>query len=262
MGGMTLAERRAGRYRRPMAIDSAARDSAAPGHATERMAAMRLAYAGAGLAEVDLAPNWFAQFQRWFDEAAESGMTEPNAMVVATASSQGVVSSRTVLAKQVDPAGVVFYTNYQSAKSQDLKENPHLSLTFPWYDLHRQVHVRGIATQVPRAATQAYWALRPRGSQLGSAASPQSTVIASRAELDAIQRELEERYGGADPDAPGALPIPVPEHWGGWRVSPVTVEFWQGRLDRLHDRLRFRRVDGQAGGLADDGGWVVERLAS
>lgn len=231
-------------------------------HATERMAAMRLAYAGAGLSEADLAPDWFTQFQRWFDEAAVSGMTEPNAMVVATASAQGVVSSRTVLAKQVDRGGVVFYTNYRSAKSRDLAENPHAALTFPWYDLHRQVHIRGIATQVSRTETQGYWEQRPRGSQLGSAASPQSTVIGSRAEVDALQRELEARYGGADPDAPGALPVPVPDHWGGWRITPLTVEFWQGRLDRLHDRLRFRRIDGQAGGLADDGGWVVERLAS
>lgn len=223
---------------------------------------MRLAYAGAGLQEEDLAADWFTQFQRWFDEAAGSGMTEPNAMVVATASAQGVVSARTVLAKQVDAAGVVFYTNYQSAKSRDLAENPHAALTFPWYDLHRQVHVRGVATQVSRAETEAYWAARPRGSQLGSAASPQSTVIGSRAELDALQHDLEARYGGADPDAPGALPIPTPDHWGGWRITPLTVEFWQGRLDRLHDRLRFRRVDGQAGGLATDDGWVVERLAA
>lgn len=231
-------------------------------HATDRMAAMRLQYAGAGLSETDLAADWFTQFQYWFDDAAASGMTEPNAMVIATASPGGVVASRTVLAKQVDEGGVVFFTNYHSDKSRDLKSNPHIAITFPWYDLHRQVHLRGMAAMIPRAETEAYWAMRPRGSQIGSAASPQSAVIASRAELDALQATIEERYGGLDATAPGALPIPAPEHWGGWRVVPISVEFWQGRTDRLHDRLRFRRADGRAGGAASDDGWVIERLAS
>lgn len=231
-------------------------------HATERMAAMRLQYSGAGLSETDLAGDWFTQFQQWFDDAAASGMTEPNAMVVATAAADGTVAARTVLAKEVDGRGIVFYTNYDSAKSHDLGENPHIAITFPWYDLHRQVHLRGIATKVTREETAAYWARRPRGSQIGSTASPQSTVIASRAALDALQHAVEERYGGIDAGAPGALPIPVPDHWGGWRVTPITVEFWQGRTDRLHDRLRFRRLDGQAHGSADDDGWVVERLSA
>lgn len=222
---------------------------------------MRLSYAGAGLSESDLAADWFTQFQRWFDDAVTSGMTEPNAMVVSTASRAGVVSSRTVLAKNVDERGVVFYTNYQSAKSHDLAENAYVAVTFPWYDLHRQVHVRGRAVKVPRADTVAYWSERPRGSQIGSTASPQSTVVRGRAELDALQNAVAARFGGLDAAAGSALPIPAPEHWGGWRVTPRTVEFWQGRTNRLHDRLRFRRADGEAGGVATDNGWVIERLA-
>jgi pyridoxamine 5'-phosphate oxidase len=241
-----------------MDVDSAGRQRV---HATETMAAMRLSYASAGLNEADLAHDWLTQFQRWFDDAVASGMTEPNAMVVATASRHGVVAARSVLAKQVDERGVVFYTNYGSAKSRDIAENPRVAITFPWYDLHRQVHVKGIATKVPRADTVAYWSERPRGSQIGSAASPQSTIIHGRAELDALQAAVGRRYGGLDGDADGALPIPAPENWGGWRVRPISVEFWQGRTARLHDRLRFRRANGEADGTATDGNWIVERLA-
>jgi pyridoxamine 5'-phosphate oxidase len=225
------------------------------------MAAMRLSYAGAGLLEAELAADWFTQFQRWFDDAVASGMTEPNAMVVSTASRAGIVSSRTVLAKHVDERGVVFYTNYDSAKSHDLTENSHVAVTFPWYDLHRQVHVKGRAVRTSRADTVAYWSERPRGSQIGSTASPQSAIVRSRAALDALQDAVAERYGGLDAGADSALPIPAPERWGGWRVTPRSVEFWQGRTDRLHDRLRFRRADGEVGGVATDNGWVVERLA-
>ncbi|MEO7126528.1 MAG: pyridoxamine 5'-phosphate oxidase [Nakamurella sp.] len=229
-------------------------------HETDHLARMRVAYSNTGLAEADLAADWLTQFQRWFDDAATSGMTEPNAMVVATASASGVVSARTVLAKGVDSSGVVFYTNYESAKSRDLRENPSVALTFPWYDLHRQVHVRGVAEQVSRAETAEYWALRPRGSQIGSSVSQQSTVVSGRAELDDSQAALEARFGGLDAAEPGALPIPVPDQWGGWRIRPLSVEFWQGRTNRLHDRLRFRRLD-DLPGPADDGRWVVERLA-
>ncbi len=227
------------------------------------MASMRVGYADAGLAEADLAADWLTQFRRWFDQAVTAGLTEPNAMVLATASDNGVPSSRTVLAKSVDVDGVTFYSNYTSAKSADLLRNPVASLTFPWIDLQRQVHVRGAVVQVDRETTQAYWDTRPRGSQLGAWASPQSTVLGSfpaggavpspspRLRLDGAEAELEQRFGGG-PDAVDAPKIPVPPHWGGWRVVPGSVEFWQGRRGRMHDRLRYRRTDD---------GWLVERLA-
>ncbi len=241
-----------------------------PGAQTERerndLASMRISYAGAGLNEEDLAADWLTQFRRWLRQAVDAGVAEPNAMVLATASPMGVPSSRTVLAKAVDPAGVVFYTNYGSAKSADLLRNPQAAATFPWIALQRQVHVQGRVLQVDRATAEAYWVQRPRGSQLGAWASPQSSVIATypaggpvpdpppRAHLDRLQREVEVRFGGVE-TAAGVDAIPLPPGWGGWRIVPDTVEFWQGRSDRMHDRLRYRRTDD------GDGGWVVERLA-
>ena len=217
----------------------------------DRMAQMRQNYADTGLSEADLAPDWVTQFRRWFDEAVAAGITEPNGMVLATAAADGTVAARSVLAKQVDEQGLIFYTNYTSAKSHDLTENPHAAVTFPWYDLHRQIHLRGTVAKVDRATTEEYWATRPRGSQIGAWSSPQSTVLAGREALDALQARIEQRFGGLD----GTEPIPAPPHWGGWRLIPVTVEFWQGRTGRLHDRLRYRRDD------SDSGGWVIERLA-
>jgi pyridoxamine 5'-phosphate oxidase len=226
------------------------------------LANMRVSYAGAGLAEAELAADWLTQFRRWFDQAVDAGLTEPNAMVLATASENAVPAARTVLAKDVDEAGVTFYTNYTSAKSADLLRNPVAALTFPWIDLQRQVHLRGAVVQVDRETTEAYWNTRPRGSQLGAWASPQSSVLGSfragsaapdstRQRLTDAEAALEARFGGG-PDAVDAPPVPVPPHWGGWRVIPDSVEFWQGRLGRMHDRLRYRR---------DDEGWIVERLA-
>ncbi len=228
------------------------------------LARMRISYAGSGLEEADLAADWVTQFGRWLTQAVDAGLTEPNAMVVATATPAGVPSSRTVLAKAVDRTGVTFYTNFGSAKSADLLRNPMASATFPWIDLQRQVQVRGPVVQVAPAVTAAYWATRPRGSQLGGWASPQSTVLATfpaggpppepapRQQLEALEAQMERRFGGGA-DAVGAPPIPVPPTWGGWRIVPDSVEFWQGRQDRMHDRLRFRRTG--------DGTWVVERLA-
>ena len=170
-------------------------------------------------------------------------------MVLATASPSGMPSARTVLAKAVDSGGVVFYTNYTSAKSHDLEENPWAAVTFPWYGLQRQMHVRGRVHPVDREDSLAYWRTRPRASQLGAWASPQSTVVNGRHELEGSEAHIADQFGDGE--------VPLPPHWGGWRIEPVTVEFWQGRTGRMHDRLRYRRLDEQS----DDAQWVVERLA-
>jgi pyridoxamine 5'-phosphate oxidase len=210
-------------------------------------AAMRRDYgtlAGRGpLTEQTLAATWLEQFRRWFAEAvAAPEIVEPNAMVVGTATPTGVLSARTVLLKGVDERGFVFYTNYGSRKATELAANPAVSLVFPWHPISRQVIVAGGAERVDRAETEAYFATRPRESQLGAWASPQSRVI-SRAELEASLEAATARF---------PQEVPVPPHWGGLLVRPQTVEFWQGRSGRLHDRLRYRLVDDV---------WVVERLA-
>jgi pyridoxamine 5'-phosphate oxidase len=211
------------------------------------LAAMRVDY-GAGGFDVDqLAPTWHEQLARWLAEAGEAGIPEPNAMVLATADPDGRPSSRTVLCKGLDERGVVFYTNFTSAKSRDLRQSHEASATFPWFALHRQVHVRGLVQQASYAEADAYWATRPRGSQLGAWASAQSTAVRDRRALDDALAGVEQRF--ADLDA-----VPLPGHWGGWRIRPEQVEFWQGRHDRMHDRLRFE-VDGI------DRTWKVTRLA-
>ncbi|WP_329546987.1 pyridoxamine 5'-phosphate oxidase [Streptomyces sp. NBC_01356] len=213
-------------------------------------AAMREHYRAEGLAETELAAHPMEQFARWFGQAAQAAaqgvVYEPNAMVVATADSEGRPSSRTVLLKQYDEQGFVFYTNYGSRKALDLAANPYVSLLFPWHPMARQVIVTGTARRTGRDETAAYFRTRPHGSQLGAWASAQSTVIRSRAELDASYAELSARY-------PEGEQVPVPPDWGGFRVAPQTVEFWQGRENRLHDRLRY--VAGA------DGSWTVERLS-
>jgi pyridoxamine 5'-phosphate oxidase len=196
------------------------------------------------LLETDLAADWTAQFAAWFTEAVAAGVPEPNAMVVATADRSGRPSARTVLLKDYDERGFVFFTNYESRKGADLAANPYASLVFPWSDIQRQVLVGGAVERVARSETEAYFASRPRGSQLGAWASPQSRVLPDRAAVEAGLAAAVERFGDG--------PVPAPGHWGGFRVVPETVEFWQGRSNRLHDRLRFRRT-------GDD--WVVERLA-
>ncbi len=214
---------------------------------------MRAEYSLAGLAEEDLAADWVTQFDRWLQDAITAELPEPNAMVVATAAPTGQVASRTVLCKGVDADGVVFYTNLGSDKSRDLQANPWAAATFPWIGLQRQVHVRGAVQRVSDELAQAYWATRPRGSRLGAWASPQSTVLPDRTALESLQDEVAQRFGGADPVMDATNPVPLPDFWGGWRIVPETVEFWQGRRARLHDRLRYRRDS------ADD--WVIERLA-
>jgi pyridoxamine 5'-phosphate oxidase len=205
---------------------------------------LRRTYARGALSEADLAPDWVGQFTRWYDEVAASGLVvEPNAMVVATATPDGRPSVRTVLLRGASAEGFVFFTNYGSRKGREIAANPHVSLVFSWVPAERQVIATGTAARVPRAESVAYWESRPAASRLASAASPQSTVVGSRAEVEAAVDALAARY----PDG-----APLPDDWGGFRVAPDSVEFWQGRPARLHDRLRYRLADGS---------WVVERLA-
>ncbi|MBB3050369.1 pyridoxamine 5'-phosphate oxidase [Prauserella isguenensis] len=215
------------------------------GGAAVRLPDMRVSYEAETLDEDSLAPTWHEQLQRWLDVAVDAGLPEPNAMVLATADADGMPSSRTVLCKGLDERGIVFYTNYTSAKSHDLTSTRFASVTFPWYPLQRQVTVRGEVEKVSAEETAEYWRGRPRGSQLGAWASPQSTRVESRESLDNHLTAVERRFADVEE-------IPVPPHWGGWRVRPVSAEFWQGRKDRLHDRLRFVRTD-------DD--WRVQRVA-
>lgn len=207
---------------------------------------MRTDYEGRPFDVADLASTWHEQLAGWLEDARAGGLAEPNAMVLATADPESTPSARTVLCKGLDAGGVVFYTNYTSAKSHDLDRTRVAAVTFPWYDLHRQVQLTGRVERCSEAQSDAYWALRPRGAQLGAWASAQSTVIGGRNVLDQALDGVTRRFDGT-------REIPRPPHWGGWRVVPWQVEFWQGREDRMHDRLRFE--------LGRDDRWTVRRLA-
>ncbi|OBC06755.1 pyridoxamine 5'-phosphate oxidase [Mycobacterium sp. 852013-50091_SCH5140682] len=209
------------------------------------LAAMRVEYVekdGCGDLDADWlgddpATGWLTLLRTWLGDAQRAGLAEPNAMVVGTVDAQGRPVTRTVLCKGVDESGITFFTNYDSAKGEQLAANPYASATFPWFGLGRQVHVRGPVSKVSADATAEYWSKRPRGSQLGAWASHQSFPIGSRAELMDQLAEVTERFAELDR-------VPVPPNWGGYLISPEVVEFWQGRENRVHNRIRVQ--DGRA----------------
>jgi pyridoxamine 5'-phosphate oxidase len=198
------------------------------------------------LSRADLEPTPMAQFRRWLDDAETAAITMPNAMALATSDAEGRPSVRHVLLRNHDDRGFVFFTNYESRKARQLAENPHAAIVFLWKELDRQVSASGPVERVTRQESEAYFRTRPREAQFGAWASRQSEVLSNREELERRYTEIDERYRGSD--------VPLPPHWGGFRLLPDTVEFWQGRDFRLHDRFRF-----SAGGEA--GGWRIERLS-
>ena len=208
---------------------------------------LRRKYLQGGLTRADVADDPLVQFQKWFDQATESAPAdwyEPNAMTLATAGANGEVSARVVLLKKIDRGDLLFFTNYDSQKGKQLAENPNASLGFYWAHLERQVRIEGTVVRAEREVSQEYFHSRPPKSQLGAIASKQSSVLKDRAELEAQFAAAEKQWEGKE--------IPVPENWGGYRLTPSRFEFWQGRDSRLHDRISYRRADGE---------WLIERLS-
>ncbi len=210
----------------------------------DQIRSRRIQYETEGLDLADIDADPVTQWHRWYDQAVEAGLVEPEAMTVATVDAEGRPDARIVLVRGVDESGLVFFTNYTSAKGTQLETTPVASAVFGWLGLHRQVRVRGHVERLDAESSSEYFASRPRGSRIGAWASPQSSVIADRDELDRRVAEVEARFPGGD--------VPRPDFWGGWLIRPFEWEFWQGRPSRLHDRLRFSGRPGD---------WTIERLA-
>ena len=209
------------------------------------IAALRHDYVAHGLRRADLDPDPIKQFAKWFGEAAAAQIRDVNAMSLATSTLDGKPSVRIVLLKAISDRGFVFFTNYNSAKARELEANPQAALTLFWVQLERQIRITGNVEKTSREESEEYFRSRPVGSQLGAWSSSQSEVIANREVLEASLAEVTERFAGTD--------VPLPPHWGGYRLNPDAVEFWQGRANRLHDRFRYRRAEGSS--------WLLERLA-
>jgi pyridoxamine 5'-phosphate oxidase len=215
------------------------------------LAELRRDYARAGLRRTDLQSDPILQFAAWMRETVAAGQIEPTAATLATATPTGQPSARVVLLKGLDARGFRFFSNYTSRKGRELAANPHAALCFHWADVERQVRIEGLVERIPRAESEEYFHSRPAGSQISAASSPQSQVVANREELASRRREIENRYAGGQ--------VALPDEWGGYRLWPELIEFWQGRPDRLHDRFRYRRnPDGDP--ISGDE-WTIERLA-
>ena len=209
------------------------------------IANMRINYTKGFLMEDSVVSDPIQQFRSWFEEATNSEVLEANAMIIATVDKGNIPSARTVLLKEIDPEGFLFYTNYKSDKAKEISINPNVSLVFLWKEIERQVRITGVAEKISADRSKKYFHKRPKGSQIGALVSPQSSVIESREEIEERQKEIETKYKDEDQ-------LPLPEFWGGYIVKPTSIEFWQGRPSRLHDRLRYKLVDRV---------WKIERLA-
>ena len=209
------------------------------------IADMRINYTKGFLMEDSVVSDPIMQFRSWFEEATNSEVLEANAMIIATVDENNVPSARTVLLKEIDPEGFLFYTNYNSDKAKEISGNPNVSLVFLWKEIERQVRITGVVEKISPDRSEQYFHKRPKGSQIGAWVSPQSSIIDSREVLEERQKEIESKYKDE-------AQLPLPDFWGGYIVKPTAVEFWQGRPSRLHDRLRYKLVDGE---------WKIERLA-